>query len=148
MTDVIEFYSVSDEYGCLSNFAPYPIRVKGKVWPTSEHYFQAQKFARTPVEKNIRKAKAPKIAFRMGNDRKKKIRRDWESVKVAVMREAVGAKFDQHEDLRKILLSTGTAKIIERSESDDYWGDGGDGHGRNMLGRILMEVREELKNRR
>lgn len=145
MPDVINFYRVSDEFGCFSNFAPYPVRMDGKVWPTSEHYFQAQKFEEVEHREKIRKAKSPMIAARMGRDRKKPLRRDWESVKVSVMREVVRAKFTQHEDIRQILLSTGDAKIVEHTENDAYWGDGGDGAGKNMLGRVLMEVREELK---
>jgi len=141
----IFFYSVSDEYGCLSNFAPYPIRLKGTTWPTVEHYFQAQKFAGTEYEHAVRRAKSPAIAARLGRNRKVRLRRDWESVKVAVMREAVLAKFQQHADLRAILLATGNARLIEHTERDDNWGDGGDGHGRNQLGQILMQVRAELR---
>lgn len=48
-------------------------------------------------------------------------------------------------DLTRLLLATGDAKLVEHTEQDDYWGDGGDGSGKNMLGRILMEVREELR---
>jgi ribA/ribD-fused uncharacterized protein len=142
----IRFYSVSDEYGCFSNFAAYPIRLKGRVWPTSEHYFQAQKFAEPAQQEEIRKAKSPMLAARMGRSRKRKLRREWESMKVNVMREAVLAKFTQHDDLRDILLSTADAKIVEHTANDSYWGDGGDGSGRNMLGRILAEVREKLRN--
>src|SRR5437660_1353100 len=50
MKGVINFYRTDDEYGCFSNFAPYPVELKGMVWPTSEHYFQAQKFAGTEHE--------------------------------------------------------------------------------------------------
>jgi ribA/ribD-fused uncharacterized protein len=144
--DVIKFYSTADEFGEFSNFAPSPIRLKGRVWPTVEHYFQAQKFAGTdePHADVIRRAGSPMMAARMGRDRKKKLRRDWESVKVSVMREAVLAKFEQHDELRALLLSTGNARLVEHTERDDYWGDGGDGSGRNMLGQILMEVRRRL----
>lgn len=145
MPDLINFYRVSDEFGCFSNFAPYPVRMDGKVWPTSEHYFQAQKFEDAEHREQIRKTKSPMIAARMGRDRKKPLRRDWESVKVGIMRDVVRGKFTQHDDIRQILLSTGDAKIVEHTENDSYWGDGGDGSGKNMLGRILMEVREELK---
>ena len=143
----IQFYSTADEFGEFSNFAGFPIRLKGKVWPTTEHYFQAQKFAGSDDghAEAIRKANSPMIAARMGRDRKKKLRRDWESVKVSVMRDAVRAKFEQHEDLRALLLSTGDAKLVEHTERDDYWGDGGDGSGRNMLGQILMDVRSRLR---
>jgi ribA/ribD-fused uncharacterized protein len=145
MSEIIQFYRVSEEHGCFSNFSRHSIWLKGKRWPTSEHYFQAQKFAGTEHEEAIRQAKSPMIAARMGRDRKKPLRRDWEAVKDDIMREAVRAKFTQHADLREILLSTGTATLVEHTVNDAYWGDGGDGSGRNMLGRILMEVREELR---
>jgi ribA/ribD-fused uncharacterized protein len=145
MPDVINFYSVGEEYGCLSNFATYPIRLGGRSWPTSEHYFQAQKFEDKRQREAVRKVKSPMLAARMGRDRKSKLRRDWESVKVSVMTEAVRAKFTQHDELRAILLSTGDAKIVEHTENDDYWGDGGDGSGKNMLGQILMRIRSELQ---
>ena len=80
----------------------------------------------------------------MGRSRKNPLRRDWESVKVAIMRQAVLAKFTQHENLRSLLLSTGDAKLIEHTTNDSYWADGGDGSGKNMLGQILMEVRKQL----
>jgi N-glycosidase YbiA len=144
-TGVIKFYKVSEPYGCFSNFAAYPVELDGKVWPTSEHYFQAQKFAGTEFEEEIRRVKSPMIAARMGRDRSKPLRADWERVKDEVMRRAVLAKFTQHEGLREILLSTEGAALVEHTRNDSYWGDGGDGRGRNMLGRILVSVREELR---
>ena len=146
MTTIINFYSVGDKYGEFSNFAPYSIALKRKRWPTSEHYFQAQKFAGTEHEGLIRKAKTPMIAARMGRDRKRPLRRDWESVKDSIMRDAVLAKFTQHEELRELLLATGDSKLVEHTTNDSYWGDGGDGSGRNMLGIILMETRKILRN--
>ena len=128
----------------MSNFARYPITIGKKRWHTSEHYFQAQKFQNPKDRDAVRKAKTPMDAARIGRDRKRKLRRDWESVKVSVMREAVMAKFSQHEELKELLLATGNAKLIEHTDNDSYWGDGGDGSGKNMLGRILMEVREKL----
>lgn len=144
MSDVVHFYRVGDEHGEFSNFAAFPIRLSGKVWPTSEHYFQAQKFEDAGHREAIRKAKSPMLAARMGRDRKRKLRRDWESAKVGVMTDAVRAKFTQHDDLRALLLATGDAKLVEHTENDDHWGDGGDGSGRNMLGHVLMRVRGEL----
>jgi ribA/ribD-fused uncharacterized protein len=145
---VIQFYSVSGEYGSFSNFSPHPVLLKGKTWPTSEHYFQAQKFAGTPDEEEVRRAKSPMIAARMGRSRKRPLRKDWESVKDAVMYEAVLAKFTQHADLRNLLLATADATIVEHTENDAYWGDGGDGRGKNRLGQTLMRVREDLPSRR
>ena len=142
--DDIRFYSVSGEFGCFSNFSPHRVHLKGRSWPTTEHYFQAQKFAGEPDEAEIGHAKSPLIAARMGRSRRRPLRKDWESAKDRIMREAVRAKFAQHADLRAILLATGDRTLIEHTRNDSYWGDGGDGSGRNMLGRILMEVRAEL----
>jgi N-glycosidase YbiA len=143
--DVIHFYSVSDSYGEFSNFAPFAIQLGGSRWPTSEHYFQAQKFEDAAYREKIRTTASPMIAARLGRSRKVKLRRDWESVKVAIMRDAVRAKFSQHDELSELLLGTGEAKIVEHTTNDDYWGDGGDGSGKNMFGRILMEVRADLR---
>ncbi|QEL17315.1 NADAR family protein [Limnoglobus roseus] len=141
---VINFYSTQDEYGCFSNFSAHPIFLKGKRWRTTEHYFQAQKFAGEPDEEEVRMAKSPMIAARMGRDRKRPFRRDWEAVKERVMLDALRGKFTQHEDLRAILCGTGNAKLVEHTVNDDYWGDGGDGSGKNRLGQLLMQLRKEL----
>jgi ribA/ribD-fused uncharacterized protein len=142
---VINFYSTTGEYGCFSNFSRHPVFLAGKRWPTSEHYFQAMKFKGTPHEEQVRMSKTPSLAANMGRSRKLPLRRDWESVKDQVMLEAVRAKFTQHEDLKAILLATGDAKLVEHTTNDSYWGDGGDGSGKNRLGQILMRVREELR---
>ncbi len=147
MTEIINFYSVGDDYGEFSNFAAFPFKLAGKSWPTSEHYFQAKKFKDPASQEEIRRAKTPMLAARMGRDRKRKLRPDWESVKVQLMREALKAKFRTHQELHALLLSTGDAKLVEHTENDSYWGDGGDGSGRNMLGRLLMELRDELSKR-
>jgi ribA/ribD-fused uncharacterized protein len=84
-------------------------------------------------------------AAELGRSRARSLRRDWETVKVDVMREAVLAKFTQHPDLRRTLLATGDAALVEHTRRDAFWGDGGDGRGRNKLGRILMEVRARLR---
>src|SRR5690349_10384794 len=107
----IQFYGLGDEFGEFSNFAAYPIKLDGEVWPTSEHYFQAQKFEDAAYRRRIRNTSSPMIAARLGRSRKQKLRSDWESVKVEVMRKAVGAKFRQHASLRQLLISTGSARI-------------------------------------
>ena len=144
-TPTIKFHGVEDEYGCFSNFAPYQIKLNGKIWPTSEHYFQAQKFAGTEHEDAIRNASTPMIAAQMGRDRTRQVRPDWEGVKDEIMLEAVRAKFDQHAQIASVLLDTGDAMLVEHAARDSYWGDGGHGRGRNMLGQILMRIREELR---
>lgn len=142
--EAIYFYSTRTEYGCFSNFSRHPIKLKGHTWPTSEHYFQAQKFAGTEYEHIVRKAKGPKEAANIGRNRKNPIRRDWESIKESVMYDALRAKFTQNEDCKRILLSTGDAKLIEDSPVDWYWGCGANGSGKNRLGILLMRLRDEL----
>ena len=144
MTASIKFYGVGGDYGCFSNFSRHTVKLGGKTWPTSEHYFQAQKFKDPALREKIRRASTPSIAAHFGRDRKNPLRVDWESVKVAIMTEVVRAKFMQHADVRATLLSTGDAQLIEHTENDSYWADGGDGRGKNMLGVVLMRVREEL----
>lgn len=146
MAEIINFYYVDEDFGEFSNFASYPIELDGKTWPTSEHYFQAQKFVGTEHEDALRLEVSPMKAAKMGRERRRPLRADWDSVKDDIMRVAVGAKFAQHEELRKLLLSTGAATIVEHTKNDSYWGDGGDGAGQNMLGKILMEVRQRLNN--
>lgn len=64
-------------------------------------------------------------------------------MKDEVMLKAIRAKVEQHSEVKEILLSTGNAILVERTEKDNYWGDGGDGSGKNRLGKILMKVRDE-----
>ena len=67
-------------------------------------------------------------------------------MKFHIMKECVLAKFVQHHDLRDELFTTGNEWLIEDSPVDSWWGCGSDGCGLNNLGKILVEVREELKN--
>jgi|SRR6185436_3789005 len=143
---MIKFYSIHGTYAGFSNFSHHPITLKNKIWKTSEHYFQAQKFAGTFLESAVRRCKGASDAARMGRDRNNPLRRDWENVKDNVMRKIVLAKFSQHEDLKKLLLSTGNEQLVEHTEKDKYWADGGNGSGKNMLGIILMEVRRALNS--
>lgn len=145
MVEPVLFYGVGDDFGAFSNFAPYSVTLRGNRWPTSEHFFQAQKFEDPKVRAVIRAVKSPMEAARLGRDRRYRIRRDWDSARVDVMREVLRAKFTQHEDLRALLLSTGEAEIVEHTDRDEFWGDGGDGSGRNMLGELLMKLRTELR---
>ncbi len=143
----ITFYGAKDEYGCLSNFSAHGFELDGAYWPTSEHYFQAQKFAGTAYAEQIRKAKSPTIAARLGRSRKQPIRTDWERVKDDVMRRVVLRKFETHADIRAILLGTADQDLVEKTTRDYYWGCGTSGTGKNMLGKILVETREILRKR-
>jgi ribA/ribD-fused uncharacterized protein len=140
----ILFYLKRDPFGWLSNFSPHPIEMKGLLWPTVEHYYQAQKFAGTDYEERIRQAVDPWTSKVMAHDGSRPVRPDWEAVKYALMRQAVLKKFETHPDLRSALLATGQEELIEDAPDDYYWGRGRDGSGANNLGKILMEVRSLL----
>lgn len=116
----IPFYHLNEPYGEFSNFSPHPVEMDGRIWPTSEHYFQAQKFADTEHEEAIRQAKSPMIAARMGRSRERPLRPDWESVKDDVMRQVLHAKFTQHASLRSLLLHTDNAELIEHTKNARY----------------------------
>jgi ribA/ribD-fused uncharacterized protein len=113
------------------------------MWPSVEHYFQAQRFAVKAHRERIRKADfilAPGLA----RDREQKLRPDWEPIKASVLRAAMLAKFTQDDELRDLLLSTDAAELVDRTDYSP-WGDSGDGGEENLFGRILMEVREALR---
>ena len=121
--------------------------IDNKVWPTTEHYFQAQKFVGTPYEEAIRELSFPREAFDFS--RKPAVscwrRSDWEQVKEDVMHKALLAKFTQHDSLFNLLLGTDDRVLVEHTRNDSYWGDGGDGTGKNRLGNLLMKVRQTLR---
>lgn len=141
----IKFYKVGEPFGCFSNFSQHGFEKDGRYWPTSEHYFQAQKFEDEAVQEKIRNAKTPMHAAQLGRSRDFTLRGDWEEHKVAIMKAAVYEKFMNHPDIAEVLLSTGDEEIIENSPGDSYWGCGSEGDGKNMLGKVLAEVRAELR---
>lgn len=146
---VIKFYTRGEPYYEFTNFAETPIDLDGKKWATTEHYFQAQKFTDLKIQEDVRNAATARDAFDLANGRtgryKTHIRANWDASKDGVMLKAVRAKFAQHAHLARLLLSTGTATLEEASPVDSYWGTGADGKGENKLGKILMQVREELR---
>lgn len=139
------FYTKNDEFGDFSNFSRHGIEVDGNWYPTVEHYFQSQKFEDAEYREAVRSAPTAKAAAELGRSRQTPIRKDWEEVKVEVMKEAVMRKFLTHEGVRNLLLSTGNESLIENAPGDYFWGCGKDGTGQNWLGRILEETRESLR---
>ena len=144
----IRFYERGQPYFEFTNFAEYPIQLDGKTWPTSEHYFQAQKFVGTPYEEQVRNVPRARDAFDLSRrpEVSQWLRSDWEKVKLDVMYQTLLAKFSQHSNLKDMLVKTGKRQLIEHTSRDSYWGDGGDGRGQNHLGQLLMKVRSELCN--
>lgn len=143
----IYFYDIHEKpFGCFSNFSPHGFELDGEWWKTSEHYFQAHKFVDTPYLEQIRKLPTPKAAFDFARSHQSEVRSDWKIVRVDIMRKAVERKFQFNLEIREILLATGDVLLVEDSPVDFYWGCGSDRQGKNMLGKILMEVREKLRD--
>lgn len=141
----IYFYSRAKEFFELSNFSHHPIIIDGLEYKTNEHYFQSIKFIDKDYQEKIRLSTTPRDAKYLGSSRKFKIHSDWDERRIDVMKKCVKAKFTQHESLKKLLLSTQDSILIEDSPSDTFWGCGRNKNGKNMLGKILMELREEFR---
>ena len=139
----VKFYNKNEDYYEFTNFYMRPIYIDRYSWPSTEHYFQAQKFIGTPFMEGFISLGSPCEAFEMSRrpDLSKWKRPDWEDVKQLVMYKALLEKFGQHEDLKKLLVGTGYRQLIENSPYDSYWGCGRDGSGSNHLGWLLMKVR-------
>jgi len=143
MTDkkIINFYA-SSGHGQLSNFHTSTIVVDGKTYPTVEHAYQAHKTLNEDSRALIRRAKTPAEAKKLG--RGVEIRSDWNDVKIDLMRTFTRLKFE-NPLLRQYLLATGDAELVHGNTwNDRFWGVCR-GTGENWLGRILMELREELR---
>jgi ribA/ribD-fused uncharacterized protein len=147
-------------FGFLSHFHPSPISLDGEVWPTVEHYYQAQKSFDLSYRAAIKAVTHPGMAKRLAAPpgaprrisqqswfRRNGVspRSDWHVVKLDVMRRADRAKFEQNPELRGLLIATDEAELIEDSPLEPYWGIGPDGRGLNWAGRVLMDVRAALR---
>lgn len=141
--------SFQGEYRFLSNFELSPISVRvGKQdiqASTVEHAYQALKTTNADDRIRILSARTPGGAKRMGRD--VKCRPDWDEVKLRFMRDLVFAKFEQNPRLRKFLLATGDAKLVEGNWwGDRFWGVCR-GEGRNNLGKLLMWTRARMRHK-
>lgn len=130
------------KYAFLSNFYSSPITIRGKVYPTVEHAFQAWKTKDLVEREKIRLAATPGIAKRMG--RRVQLRYDWEVIKLDLMLWLLQRKF-RDSTLASMLLETGDNELVEGNYwKDTFWGVC-NGIGQNHLGRLLMQVREEIR---
>lgn len=139
----IKFYFRKKEWGWLSNFERSPQIVNGLIYPTNEHYYQAQKAIDPKVQEWIRQAPSAWLAMKAGRSlRDNEANPEWEIIKFRIMLKGLIAKFSQNQELKERLLATEDWSIHEASPTDMIWGI----KGRDMLGKLIMKVREELRN--
>jgi ribA/ribD-fused uncharacterized protein len=147
-TDTQVFFYEQDFY-VLSNFSAFNLIFDGITFPTSEHAYHFQKF---PLDRGLGHIRhqilfAPSAheAFKTAEHHKAQRRPDWDEVKVPVMFKILCAKAIQHEYVRRKLLATGDRELIEDSWRDAFWGWGPNRDGTNMLGKLWMQVRADLR---
>lgn len=142
--DVFKVKSFIGQYSFLSNFYFAPILHQGMMWITAEHAYQAAKTLSIPEKLSISGCRTPGQAKRKGQ--LVTLRPDFEKQRQHIMYSIVFQKFIHNGDLATLLLETGDAKLIEGNTwNDTYWGVC-DGVGKNVLGKILMVVRDEVKD--
>ncbi len=148
--DEIKFYRANEKpYGAFSNLFRCEIEFEGRLYPTAEHAYQAGKAAKPAVREWILQAPTPALAAMAAHGLYTwDIVPNWASIKVDRMRAVLRAKFTQHENLRELLLGTGSCRLVEAGTTNNavnrFWGEV-DGKGENTLGKLLMELREELR---
>lgn len=146
-TSPIHFYHSDQTWGEFSNFSQHAVYLQGKIWPTTEHFYQAQKFKNHDLQERIRRATSPIVAKQIAKKLEVSHQHvNWHKVKEDIMSQALEAKFTQHPELTDLLLSTQTRHIAEHTRNDSYWGDAEDNTGLNRLGELLMKLRSKLSS--
>lgn len=146
----IGFYRANEKpFGAFSNLYRREVEFEGEIFPTAEHAYQAGKPRKEAVRKWLMSAPSPSLLAMAAHGLYTwDIRADWNKIKFDRMRRVLRAKFTQHADLRQLLLSTGDARLVEVATVDNpvnrTWGEVA-GKGQNMLGVLLMELRDQLR---
>ncbi|KAJ7300734.1 hypothetical protein DFH08DRAFT_725061 [Mycena albidolilacea] len=142
------FYHKTDPHYGFTNFSSHAVFYDNKRYPTSEHLFQSFKFQphRPRLAEHIRTcSERPSVAFSEARRFQPEVRSDWKDVNIQMMDLALWHKFTQHESLKRELLATDDAELIEDSDKDAFWGVGADRRGRNELGKALERLRTKLR---
>lgn len=140
----IKFYT--PEFYVFNNFSAHAIEFRGKLYPTCEHAYQATKCTDPQGQEAIRNARSPLQAKVLANETYRAARDpDWGDKKVAVAEEILRAKLAQHPEAQESLRKSAHEEIIEDSPTDYFWGEGADGTGQNVLGKIWMKLRDETQ---
>ena len=139
------YFSRYDKGSFLATCSDHGFELEDQYWPSAEHYFQAHKFNDAAYAEKIRTAASPNLAKKLGRKQRKKLRKDWPQIKQTIMTRGIYRKFISNSALAQELLATGDQSIVESSNYDYYWGCGRDRRGHNHLGKILMRVRDKIK---
>lgn len=146
----LKFYRANEKpYGAFSNLFRCAITFEGCVYPTAEHAYQAGKALKPAVREWILRAPTPALAAMAAHGLYTwDVVPNWACIKVDRMRAVLKAKFSQHENLKQLLLDTGSRRLVEAGTTNNavnrFWGEV-DGKGENTLGKLLMELRQELR---
>lgn len=135
------FNSKTRETAFLSNFYAALVDYEGLRYPSVEHAYQAAKTLDLELRLAIAQAPSAIEAKRMGG--LARLRPDWDSIKIGVMRDLLEIKF-RDPDLRARLLATQGALLSHKAPWDGFWGDGPNGRGQDLLGTLLMDLRDRL----
>lgn len=141
MSDQQDILGFSGDYRWLSNFWPAYVQMDGVKYPSVENAYQASKAVnladRVPFA-TCEPAEAKNLGRRLS------MRGDWNAIRVSVMTNMTILKYFQHDELRAKLIATGSCYIEETNHWNDcFWGVC-NGQGNNMLGKILMAVRQKF----
>ena len=142
---MIEFYKEFGELGYLANYSNHGFTKNGVFYKTVEHYYQSEKFSDPEIKKRIIDADTPKEASNIGRDRSNIRIPNFKEVKNQVMFDGILEKFRQHRDIAYKLIETRNRGIAEATVDEYYWGIGKDKSGKNVIGDILVKVRERIK---
>lgn len=141
-----QVFFYEQQFYVLSNFSAFCLDWDGKRFMTSEAAYHYEKFNAHPeIQQEILEAPSAHESLQIARRNHDKIRPDWEQIKTQVMRGIISQKAAQHEYVRRQLLLTGDRELIEDSWRDGFWGWGPDKDGMNILGRLWMDVREEIR---
>lgn len=151
--EVVTFRKTGEEFGGLSNMAPgYPICLSNFRIRTSEALYQACRFPHLPeVQHMILNESSPMTAKMRSKPFRDQSRPDWDEVRVPIMKWCLRVKLANNwSKFASLLKATGERPIVEESRKDAFWGAKVDQDnaliGQNVLGRLLMELREKIKN--
>lgn len=142
---MIEFYKEFGELGYLANYSNHGFTKNGIFYKTVEHYYQSEKFDDPEIKKRIVNAPTPKDASNIGRDRSNIRKENFKEIKNQVMFDGILEKFRQNRDIAYKLIETRNKKIAEATIDEYYWGIGKDKSGKNVIGDILVKVRERIK---